>query len=68
MIINGLQTFELLPDVGHLLVDAFLLQFADTRAANVRDELHDVQKLVQWQQTAYETWVRPLIFVAMVGS
>ena len=47
MIINSLQTFELLPDVGHLLVDAFLLQFADTRAANVRNELHDVQRLVQ---------------------
>ena len=47
MFINGLQTFELLSDVGHLLVDAFLLQFADTRAANVRNELHDVQRLVQ---------------------
>lgn len=33
------STFELLADVGHFLVNAFLLVLADSGATNVGDEL-----------------------------
>ena len=34
-----IRTFELLPDIGHLLVDSFLLKLTNSGTTNVRNEL-----------------------------
>ena len=37
------RTLELLANIGHLLVNALLLELADTSTPNVRDELAGVK-------------------------
>jgi len=60
------QTFEFLPNVGHLLIDSFLFEFLDPSTADVRDELGDDKCNHVIMSIVCRTWVKPRILVAML--
>lgn len=66
-----LRTFELLSDIGHLLVNPLLLQFLHSCTTNICDELdgHRIHIMFDGTQCSLRrTCVNPRILVAMLKS